>query len=331
MKSISNEFDYLGVERPAYPPPFRNTEPRKTAAVLAVMKNEGPLILEWIAHYRMLGFDAIFIYTNDNDDGSDDLLAALDHAGIIHVTRHSVAPGTHIQLKAYRHAFWFDAALWEHEWVALLDADEFMIPLHGGDICDIGTFTSSLGDASAISLNWRWFPGSREFSRNRELLFERYREASWATHVKTMFRLRDAADVGIHLVGLAPGKFAINGDGLKREKSTNPHEKPPASRLGRINHYWNRSFEEFYLRRGRGDVAERRIRDWTSFFQWGHGGKVHDPHPNTAHVEAVKREIEHLRSLPSVRSAEEQIEGLLAERLNSPEVRETFESCLKPF
>ena len=38
------------------------------------MRDEGLVILEWVAHYRALGFDTIVVYTNDNTDGSDDLL-----------------------------------------------------------------------------------------------------------------------------------------------------------------------------------------------------------------------------------------------------------------
>lgn len=45
--------------------------PTKKAAVVVAMRDDGVSILEWIAHYRALGFEGIFIYSNDNNDGSD--------------------------------------------------------------------------------------------------------------------------------------------------------------------------------------------------------------------------------------------------------------------
>jgi hypothetical protein len=52
-------------------------------AVCAICKNELPYILEWIFHQKNVGFDTIYIYDNDSDDGTSELLIQLDKAGII--------------------------------------------------------------------------------------------------------------------------------------------------------------------------------------------------------------------------------------------------------
>ena len=56
---------------------------RVPLAIGAIFRNEGPYILEWIAHHRLLGIEAIYICDNLSDDGSTELLAALDWAGVI--------------------------------------------------------------------------------------------------------------------------------------------------------------------------------------------------------------------------------------------------------
>lgn len=61
---------------------------------MSSLKNEGPFILEWVAHHRVVGFDAIYVASNDCSDGSDALLAALDRAGIIGHVPNEVAPAS---------------------------------------------------------------------------------------------------------------------------------------------------------------------------------------------------------------------------------------------
>ncbi|MGB0799487.1 MAG: glycosyltransferase family 2 protein, partial [Planktomarina sp.] len=38
------------------------------------MRNEGPFIVEWVAHMRHIGVADLLVYTNDCDDGTDVLL-----------------------------------------------------------------------------------------------------------------------------------------------------------------------------------------------------------------------------------------------------------------
>ena len=110
--TIGAEFDHLATQRPDFDPPWRTTTPTKKAAVVTIMRDEGLVILEWVAHYRALGFDTLFVYTNDNIDGSDALLLALHDAGIIRLIWNAVPPDHSAQFKAYRHAFWHNADLW---------------------------------------------------------------------------------------------------------------------------------------------------------------------------------------------------------------------------
>ena len=52
--------------------------------IVTAMKNEGPYILDWIAHHLSIGFEHFFVATNDCDDGTDRILDRLAELG--HVT-----------------------------------------------------------------------------------------------------------------------------------------------------------------------------------------------------------------------------------------------------
>jgi hypothetical protein len=176
---IGSQFDHLAKSDPKIELPFRSWPRSRRTAVLASMRDEGLWLLEWLAHYRLLGFDSIFIYTNDNRDGSERLLEALHDAGAITLIHNVVAPELSPQLKAYRHALWHLPDLAGHEWIAILDGDEFLWPRLAGRTVTIDAFVEWLDEkgASCISLSWRWFPGDRKFAYEPGLLCQRFRYA----------------------------------------------------------------------------------------------------------------------------------------------------------
>ena len=47
------------------------------ATVCAIMRGEGPYILNWVAWQPLLGFDQILVYDNDSADGTTATFAAL--------------------------------------------------------------------------------------------------------------------------------------------------------------------------------------------------------------------------------------------------------------
>ncbi|WHI50417.1 glycosyltransferase family 2 protein [Microbulbifer sp. MLAF003] len=51
--------------------------------IAAIFKNEYEYILEWIVYHQLIGVDAFYIADNVSDDGSSQLLEALDSLGVI--------------------------------------------------------------------------------------------------------------------------------------------------------------------------------------------------------------------------------------------------------
>ncbi|MFG1358490.1 glycosyltransferase family 2 protein [Xanthobacter pseudotagetidis] len=46
-------------------------------AICAIVRDEAPYVLEWVAHHRALGFDHIFVFDNESRDGTSELLDSL--------------------------------------------------------------------------------------------------------------------------------------------------------------------------------------------------------------------------------------------------------------
>ena len=81
--------------------------------VLSTMKNEGPFVLEWVAHHRAIGFDGFVIFSNDCTDGTDRILDRLDDAAAeldVALARMPYAPRTLLEWARVAHAMGDTAA-----------------------------------------------------------------------------------------------------------------------------------------------------------------------------------------------------------------------------
>src|SRR5579883_1900252 len=102
--------------------------PTFPCALVATARNEGPFLLEWLAHHRAVGLKKIYLYTNDSTDGSTELLTKLAEHGIINLILNEADRDVSPQIKAYEHSLMFVHELRLYDWVFYLDIDEFFIP-----------------------------------------------------------------------------------------------------------------------------------------------------------------------------------------------------------
>jgi hypothetical protein len=244
-------------------------QPRRGACVVATARNEGPYLLDWLAHHRALGFEHAFIYTNDNLDGSDTLLQQLAGHGVISLI-HNI-PGTHAgpQYKAYAHALTLLPQVLDYRWAAIIDLDEYI----GVDSRMFGGIQDFLDwqetqPVDAIALCWLMFVagrGDRWSDESTPVRFTR-REAGVNQHVKSLLR---------------PGKFwnsqahyphsTLNMPFIFRTEDGGVHHHlgvtdripafaaQPTANLAWVSHYWLRSAPEalWKVARGHGDWKDR--------------------------------------------------------------------------
>ncbi len=246
--------------------------PRHT--LISSVKDEGPFLLEWVAHHLVLGFDRILIASNDCSDGTDRLLAALDGAGYVRHVPNKLKPGEIPQHAGYdkiRRLHGID----DTDWLMMLDADEFL-NVHVGDNRVSDLTDRAEADIDVIALNGmfftsqpvtQWQPGRVCPQFTQRLPTQHKANAALKTLTRNPGRFR-----GIHnhsLVGFkgdAPLQV-LWGDGTRTQTDPalplwrqlrNGEVKAVSHRLAHYNHYGLKSPDSFALRsrRGRGAVAE---------------------------------------------------------------------------
>jgi len=132
---------------------------RKRFHLATSVRNEGLYILEWLAHHTLLGFDSFYIFSNNNTDGSDDLLATLQANQIIDWRPRQLGPDESPQQTAFRilSAELLSNSAVCDDYLAWFDCDEFLVLKQHETIGDLLT---SLSFPDGLFINWKSFGSS---------------------------------------------------------------------------------------------------------------------------------------------------------------------------
>lgn len=242
--------------------------PQTRALIVTCMRDEGPFILEWIAHHKAIGFTDFLIYSNDCSDGTNLMLERLAEMGEIFHQKNERRGKKTVQWQAL-----VDAAehpvMDEVDWIFSADVDEFLnIRVGDGLLQDL---FDAAPDATGFALTWRMFgsggavdfvdaPVTEQFTRcaPEQLLWP------WsAIQFKCLYRNDGTYEkLGVHRPRKPDErkeKFAVWRDGsgkpLPWHAPGNLTMIPNYSRkykLAQINHYALGSVENFLMKILRG-------------------------------------------------------------------------------
>jgi len=233
--------------------------------VVSAMKNEGPFILEWVAHYKTLGFDNIIVCTNDCTDPTVEILRRLQEMGLA-VQHNTIVRGGGIHRSALRQATRRYDFVMESKWIFVCDIDEFL-NIHVGDGSARALVAASGDDVDVISVPWRNFgPDGREefvdelvtkqFTKG-ELPWDAKLRPDTGKFVKSLYTNQDKFQrAGLH----APVPKDDMVDRVKRVlpggalyvKNGARTENPPLFEHAQVNHYALKSLDSYLVQRARG-------------------------------------------------------------------------------
>ncbi len=292
----------------------------------------GPLPGNWVR--------AHFFYTNDNTDGSEALLDALELAGPVTVVRNEVGRLASPQVKAYEHSVHLLRALRDFEWVSYFDVDEFLVPAehHGYSVLQaIAAFERRYpspargGRPSAICYNWHWYGSQGQIRQRDGLVQERFTHSAASPLVKSLVRLADVDTMAaIHMPG--PERLAlVNAAFDPIAPGPDCMAPPPDPVHGKLNHYYQKSFEEFGIKsdRGRGGApGGLEGKGLDTFFAWDVPATSANHSPTPPRLLArVHDELAALLAMPGVAAAARQAreaQRTLSRRVNGGDLEARF-------
>ena len=227
------------------------------AVGITCIRNEGPWLLDWLAHHMSAGFTHFLIASHDCTDGTDTLLDALHAAGLVTHIRFTPEGDASVQWQAMkilsRHDRYKSADI-----ALFFDVDEYLV-LQGLPMDDL------IGDADAVPLRWHLFGHSGHSAYTDAPVTTRFTQAApdgiqlpLAHFFKTLHRPAAFRELGIHRPKGKEAQWVTAAGKLlpqtfsAQQSRINLFGLPHAGERAWLNHYSVRSIEEFVLKSARG-------------------------------------------------------------------------------
>ena len=249
-------------------------------AIVAILKNEGHYLKEWLDYHLLAGVSHFYLYDNDSTDDYDEIIAPYVKAGL--VTSKSIS-GKSAQFAAYD-----DAVLnyrFQCRYMAFIDLDEFIFPKNTSATigATLDELFNNFPDAAGLAINWQLF-GSNNLETadyNRGVLerFTRRAPVDWVipipnrdipggnAQIKTIANPRRIAFfTSAHFPIYYEGNYSVNECGKVVASYCN---EPVTAEKIALNHYNAKSREEFLIKinRGRAGKASGYLNlDWFDMY-----------------------------------------------------------------
>ena len=224
-------------------------------SVVSILKNEAPYIVEWIEYHLLVGVSRFYLYDNESEDNVYELLKPYIDNGIV---IYQYVEGKCMQIPVYNDAIFNYKN--ETEWMAIIDLDEYIVPISTNNINDI---LKKFSQYSGLGVNSIMFDSNGYVKKPDLLTTEAYTRRrknlkSDNCVVKSIVRPKDVAyNDNPHFCYMKPGKKIVGSDfkevcgGCAQDCNID---------VIRLNHYHTRSLEEYDIKTKKGfaDQLNRR-------------------------------------------------------------------------
>ena len=156
--------------------------PRYRLTAMIRVKDEARFLPEWLAHHVGIGVEHCYIYDNNSSDGIETVMAPFIERGLatyVHWPHVPASPSSHVDfLERFGDA---------SEWVAFLDADEFLVESAPGELLRV---LRTHPHWPAVAVSSRYFGSAGHEKIPRGLVTEQFDRASAtiSDHVKVVAR-----------------------------------------------------------------------------------------------------------------------------------------------
>ena len=242
-----------------------NSKLKYRLAIVAIAKNEGDYLEEWLDYYKSVGVSHIYIYDNDSCDNTEDICNKYPNF----VTYNKIK-GKKRQCDAYNDALNRYGKLCKY--MAMIDCDEFIFapPTNDNVVQKIEKNFLLDNRVGGLVINWEIF-GSSNFIKKPfgkvtdNFLYRASDDFEKNKHVKTICMPQKVIGfVNPHYAIYLPNYFAVNEE---NEVVKGAFTKEVHNRILRINHYFTKSKEEFMAKRKRGMADNLDIRSNDDFIE----------------------------------------------------------------
>ena len=230
-------------------------------AIVAILKNEGHYLKEWLDYHLLAGVGHFYLYDNDSTDNQAEVAKPYVDAGLVDYFR---APGKLMQHYAYNDAV--KRFKFQCRYMAFIDGDEFIYPKSERSIPEvIDEIFAFDKHVAGAAINWQIFGSNgqetADYSRGVLERFTRRAPKDWSgevpggyiggnIHVKMISNPRKISFINhSHYQSYFESFYAVNENG---DIVVGYDNEPVTAEKIVINHYYAKSREEYAIKKQRG-------------------------------------------------------------------------------
>ncbi len=225
-------------------------------AFVAIVKNEGAYLPEWIEFHKLVGVKKFYIYDNESTDNTKEILSSYIQDGTV---TYEYIKGRGMQKFVYNDAI--DKYKNICKWMGFIDLDEFVTPIKYKTITEL--FDKDFKKYYGVGINWLIYGDNNHKKKTKGLVIERFtkhaeKNFEMNRNIKSIINPRYCTLMRNHHAYFIGNASCVNTNGKKiKGWRTNPcFDKI------RINHYWSKSYEEYIQKKFKGDAWDgTKIRD----------------------------------------------------------------------
>ena len=220
-------------------------------AVVAIFKNEGHYLKEWLDYHLLAGVEHFYLYNNGSSDDYKEVLAPYIEKNLVTLTDF---PGKLMQYPAYDDAI--EKYRFECRYMAFIDLDEFIYLKSNRSIVEVvDEILSVKKNATGLVINWQCFGSNgqekADYSRGVLERFTRRAPNDWPPNgregnhfIKTISNPRLIRHfINPHFANYFEGKSAVNSTG--EYISSKDYSESVLTDKIVVNHYNTKSKEEY--------------------------------------------------------------------------------------
>lgn len=235
-----------------FTPRYKSKPLRYNTVIVAIIKNEGDYIDEWVKYHRLVGVDHIYLYNNESTDETKNILAPYMEEEFVTLIDF---PGSGRQLAAYNDALKKYGKLCKY--MAFIDADEFIYSIERKSVTEVMDEIMAMNPrAGGVAVNWRIYGSSGYISKPNvggvlsNFLWRAKEDGTGNGCIKTIVQPQCVFKYShAHYPTYILGKYSIDENGERVNGWC--HTMLEIKKL-RINHYFTKSKEEWIKRRSIG-------------------------------------------------------------------------------
>lgn len=233
-------------------------------SIAAIYKNE-PDIKEWIEYHKLVGVERFYLYDNESDDNSYEILKPYIEDGTV---IYNYIKGSCMQMPVYRDAIYRYKN--ETKWLAIIDLDEYICPVEKDNLKD---FLKDYENYPAVGVNWVMFDSNGYKKRPNKLILEAYTRVHKNyqilenKHIKSIVQPKEVKYISNpHFCFYKKQKTAVCenfqeiGKYNNYDNTINAFTNNNSIKKIRINHYFSKSKEDSINKIKRGFADSKRER-----------------------------------------------------------------------